>query len=133
MKPYAEHDGGWWTTVELRDKMCEHSEDKTACSAGQYVYLGGWPPLICFPIAAACECLSLLLLYWYWHAKPSAMTRTMSAKFAVLASIFGCLGFVGYFAVGPWLTALPRKWIDMAGQRSAGMGVFTGFRQTWRI
>lgn len=133
MKPYANHDNGWWTTVEMREAMCAHSDaTQSGCAAAKWVYISGWPPLICFPLAAGFECLSLLILYWYWHGKPSSTTRVLSAKCAALAAFFGCLGFVGYFACGPWLTSLPRKWCDMAGQKEAAMGAFTGFRNTWR-
>lgn len=130
MHKWADHDAGQWSTKEIRDKMCE--EEKNACPTVDRLYYAGFPPLVLFPLAAAFECLSLLLLYFYWHASPTSMVRVLADKCAVMACMSGAAGIVGWFAMKPWLTGLPRLWAEMAGQGNAS-GVFTGFKETWSI
>merc|ERR1719482_2330813 len=102
MHRWADHDGGQWSTKEIREKMCE--EEKDACPTVDRLYYAGFPPLVLFPLAAAFECLSLLLLYFYWHASPTSMTRTLADKCSVMACLCGASGIVGWFAMKPWLT-----------------------------
>jgi len=134
MRPWADHDGGHWTTMELWDTMC-HADTtgmtEEGCNSAKWIYRSGWPPLILFPCAAGLECLSLMVLYWYWHGKPCSSSRILAEKLAMAALVCGGLGFVGYMAAGPWLTALPRKWADMAGRKDETSGSFTGLRCTW--
>lgn len=130
MHRWADHDGGMWTTKEIREKMCEM--DKNACPFVDRLYYCGFPPLVLFPLAAAFECLSLLLLYFYWHASPTAMIRGLAEKCAVMAALCGAAGIVGFFAIKPWLTGLPRLWAEISGQGHAS-GVFTGFKETFNM
>merc|ERR1719272_2523530 len=131
MKKWTDHDGGQWSTNELRDTMCE--EDKSTCSEMNRLAYAGYIPLVLFPAAAMFECLSLLLLYVYWHSKPTTMVRNLSAKCGLLAAFCGAAGFVGWMVVMPQMAGFPRMWAKMAGAGDAGGRLFTGFKETWVI
>jgi len=131
MKPWAQHDQGWWTTTEFMDKVCH--ESKTYCITAQRLYWSGFFPLVLLPAAAIFECLSMLLCWFYWHVKPTRSMREMSLQCATAATVCAAFGFVGWFAMRPWMSGMPSLLGSLSGQKEAVQGMLTGFKETWRL
>lgn len=131
VREWADHDGGWWTTKEMKEKVCKGS--KEYCITAQRNYWAGFIPMFLLPIAAFGECMSMTLLFFYWHIKPSTAMRTTSVRLGLLGLLCAAAAFTGWMIMRPWLSGFPRMFVALAGQKGAGNGMFSGFLETWRL
>lgn len=129
IEKYSKHDGGHWTTEEIAEEMCKAY--KGGCPLMNRLYYAGWVPLVTFPGATVFELCSSLLLYFYWHGKPTALVRNLATKCAVMAGIFGVVGFCGWLICSPYLQELPRLWAAEGGNKEFANNSLVGLKEAF--